>query len=353
MRAFRGVAAALVKGFVRDRSSVFFTLIFPLMFLGLFGALFDFDSSPRLDLVRVGQVAVLDDLDDGAREAFADSFEVTTTDDRARAIAEVRDGDADVAVEMDGDTLVAHYTQTDQVRAAMVRGTLSAFVDGANQTLSETPPTYAFEARSVEDESLAPIQFFTPGLLGWAVAMSAAFGAAATLQGWRQTKLLRRLQLSPTPSSTFVSARIVVTIGIALVQMAIFLGLGTLAFGLTLSGTWWLSVPLLVAGTLSFMSIGLLSGAVAKTAEGAVNMANFIVMPMAFLSGSFFSLEAAPAWLSTVSWVMPLRHLNEGMTDVLVRGEGVSALVAPGAFILGFAVLVGGLSVLLFRRARS
>jgi ABC-2 type transport system permease protein len=353
VRAFGGVSVALVKGFVRDRSSVFFTLIFPLMFLGLFGGLLDFGSSPRLDLVKVGQVEVLDDLDDGAQEAFDDSFAVTTTDDLAQAIADVRDGDVDVAVEMDGDTLVAHYTQTDQVRAAMVRGTLTAFVDGANQAVSGTPPTYAFEARSVEDESLAPIQFFTPGLLGWAVAMSAAFGAAATLQGWRQTKLLRRLQLSPTPSSTFVSARIVVTIGIALVQMAIFLGLGTLAFGLTLSGLWWLSVPLLIAGTLSFMSIGLLSGAVAKTAEGAVNMANFIVMPMAFLSGSFFSLEAAPAWLQTISWAMPLRHLNEGMTDVLVRGEGVPALLAPGAFILAFALVVGGLSVLLFRRARS
>ena len=54
------------------------------------------------------------------------------------------------------------------------------------------------------------------------------------------------------------------------------------------------SVPLLVVGTLCFMSIGLLAGAVAKTTEGAVNMANFIVLPMAFLSGSFFPLDGAP-----------------------------------------------------------
>ncbi|HET6561062.1 MAG TPA: ABC transporter permease [Marmoricola sp.] len=353
MRAFGGVAVALVKGFVRDRSSVFFTLIFPLMFLTLFGGLLDFDASPRLDLIEVGSVQLLDDLEGGAEDAFESSFAVSHTDDRDAALADVRDGDADVAVEMDGKTLVAHYTQTDQVRAAMVRGTLSAFVDGANQALSGTPPTYDFRAESVEDESLEPIQFFTPGLLGWAVAMSAAFGAAATIQGWRQTKLLRRLQLSPTPSATFVSARVVVTVGIALVQMAIFLGLGTLAFGLTLTGTWWLSVPLLVVGTLSFMSIGLLSGAVAKTAEGAVNMANFIVMPMAFLSGSFFPLDAVPSWISTISWLLPLRHLNEGMIDVLVRGEGLSAILAPAAYILGFALLVGGAAVLLFRRARS
>ena len=64
----------------------------------------------------------------------------------------------------------------------------------------------------------------TPGLLGWAVAMSAAFGAAATIQGWRQSKLLRRLQLAPVSTRTVVGARVAVTIGIALVQLAIFLG---------------------------------------------------------------------------------------------------------------------------------
>ena len=56
-----------------------------------------------------------------------------------------------------------------------------------------------------------------------------------------------------------------------------------------------MSIPLLVVGTLCFMSVGLLAGAVTKTTEGAVNMANFLVLPMAFLSGSFFPLDAAPA----------------------------------------------------------
>ena len=57
--------------------------------------------------------------------------------------------------------------------------------------------------------------------------------------------------------------------------------------------------PLLVAGTLSFMSLGLLAGALAKTQEGAVNLANFVVLPMAVLSGSFFPLGKAPSWLSS------------------------------------------------------
>ena len=80
-------------------------------------------------------------------------------------------------------------------------------------------------------------------------------------------------------------------------------------------------MPLLVVGTLCFMSLGLLAGAVAKSAEGAVNMANFLVLPMAFLSGSFFPLDAAPGWLQGISLALPLRHLNDGMLDLMVRGR--------------------------------
>ncbi len=347
--AFKGVATAIVKGFYRDKMSVFFAIIFPLMFLVLFGGVFNFESSPRIDMVEIGSVPLFDNLPGGAQEAFDDAFEVSHSDDRDAAIAEVRKGDADVAVEMVGDTLVAHYTQTDQVGAAMVQGTLSAFVDGASIAATGSPPAYTLRTEPVEDDSLSTIQFVTPGLLGWAVAMSAAFGAAATLQGWRQTKLLRRVQLSPAPTSAVVLARIGVTIVIALVQMAIFLGLGMAAFGLRLTDSWWMSVPLLVCGTLAFMSLGLLAGALAKTTEGAVNLANFFVLPMAFLSGSFFPLDAAPGWLQGVSQAMPLRHLNDAMLDVLVRGESPSSSTVPMAILLGFAAVVGLIAIRMFR----
>jgi ABC-2 type transport system permease protein len=261
----------------------------------------------------------------------------------------VRKGDADVAVVMRDDRLVAHFTQTDQARAGITLGTLRAFVDGANVAASGQPPTWSLQVEAVEDESMQTIQYVTPGLLGWAIAMSAAFGAAATLNGWRSSKLLRRLQLAPVPTGTLVGARVAVTVLIALVQMAIFVGTGAAFFGLQLTGAWPAAIPLLVVGTLCFMSIGLLAGAVAKTTEGAVNMANFLVLPMAFLSGSFFPLEGAPDWLQGVSRLLPLRWLNEGMLDVMVRGEPATAVLLPVAVLAAFAVVVTALAAKLFR----
>lgn len=347
------LSLAILRGFLRDRSSVFFSLVFPLMFLVLFGGLFADGGQSEVDLVVVGDVPVLDGLAGGAREAFDDTFAVTRTDDLDAALDEVRRGDADAAIEMRGDTLVAHYTQTDQVGSAITQGTLRAFVDGANvAALGEAagePPPYALEVVAVEDESLSTIQFVTPGLLGWAVAMSAAFGAAATLQGWRQSKLLRRLQLAPVSTRTVVGARVTVTLVVALVQMAVFVGLGAAAFDLQLTGAWWAAVPLLVVGTLCFMAVGLLAGAVGRTTEGAVNMANFIVLPMAFLSGSFFPLDATPGWLQAISWCLPLRHLNEGMLDVMVRGEPATAVLLPMGILAAFAAVVTLLAARLFR----
>ena len=59
------------------------------------------------------------------------------------------------------------------------------------------PPAFQLSAQQVEDKSLKPIQYLTPGLLGWAIASGGAFGAALTLVGWRKNKLLRRLRLAP------------------------------------------------------------------------------------------------------------------------------------------------------------
>ncbi|GAA4808229.1 ABC transporter permease [Nocardioides caeni] len=347
--AFWALSVAILRGFLRDKASVFFAVIFPLMFLVLFGGLFSSQDQSKVDLVQVGDVALVDELPDGAREAFEDTFEVTRSDDLAAAIEEVRKGDADVVLEQRGDELIAHYTQTEQVKAAITQGTLRALVDGTNVALSGEPPRFSLSSAAVEDDSLTTIQFVTPGLLGWAIAMSAAFGAAATLQGWRQSKLLRRLQLAPVGTGTVVAARIAVTLTIALVQLAVFVGLAAAAFGLQLTGSWWMSLPLVVVGTLCFMAVGLFAGAVAKTVEGAVNLANFLVLPMAFLSGSFFPLDGAPTWLQRFSDLLPLKHLNEGMLDVMVRGQGPGSAVVPLLILAAFAVVITALAAKLFR----
>lgn len=176
------------------------------------------------------------------------------------------------------------------------------------------------------------------------------FSASLTLVSWRQKKVLRRLRLAPVSAGSIVASRIAVSVLTALTQTAIFLAIATTPyFGLKLTGNWWLIVPLVVCATIAFMSIGLLAGAVAKTEEAANGISQIIVLPMSFLSGSFFPTDDMPSWLKAISNALPLKHLVTAAQSVLSKGGGVmDALPAMGGLLV-FAAVVTAIAWRFFR----
>jgi ABC-2 type transport system permease protein len=352
--AFTSLSKAMTLGLLRDRSAVFFTLVFPLMFLVLFGALFKGSSTPQVEIVQVGDVAVLDRIPDAQREQLHDVLKIDKTDGsaaaREEALEKVRDGDVDAAVLQRGDKVVLRFSAADQVRAGSVRGVVNSVVQQANQRATGQPPAFTLAMKQVEDESVKAIQFFTPGLLGWAVAMGGVFGTALTLVSWRKKRILRRLWLAPVSVGQVIGARVGVNLATAFLQTAIFLAIATLPyFGLRLTGHWWLSIPLVACATLAFMSTGLVVGAWAKTEEAANGLAQIVILPMAFLSGSFFPLDSAPGWVQAVSDFMPLKYLVRAMEDVLSRGQGWGAALPVMGGLLLFAAVLSLIAQRLFR----
>jgi ABC-2 type transport system permease protein len=343
MRKFGSLSVAMFKGFFRDRVTVFFTFLFPLMFLVVFGLIFGDDSPSKLPIGVVGDGPVIQALP-------ADAVEVHRFDSLEAGIEKVRSGDLPAVIAEQGDQVVLRFAASDRAGAGTARGLIKGVVSEVNVAASGEPSLFSLQAEQVEDSSLKPIQYLTPGLLSWSVATSAVFGSALTLVSWRRRQVLRRLWLAPTSAMSVLTSRLGVAFVVALLQATAFILLAmTPVFGLRLSSTWLLAVPLLAIGTLAFFSIGMLAGSFAKTEEAATAIANLIVLPMAFLSGTFFPLDEAPDWLQTVSQAFPLRHLTDGMLDVMVRGQGAAALLTPVEVLLGFTVVVGALAFRMFR----
>lgn len=349
-RGFTSLSTAMFKSFYRDWLSVGFSVFFPLFFIIIFGTIFSGGSASAPTVIQVGPVPVIDQLPPEAKAALAEAVHIEPGTTLDAALESVQKGDAGGAIEQQGNTLIVHYSSADQVTSATVQGIFNAFVNEANIAASGVPPTYQLQAQQVEDESLKPIQFIAPGMIAYGIAVGAVFGAALTLITWRQKQLLRRLRLAPVSTGTIVTSRVVVSLAVAMVQLALFIGISVLPFlGLKLSGAWYMAVPLTIAGTLAFLAIGLFVGAVAKTQEGGSGLANLITLPMAFLSGAFIPLEAAPSWLSTIGKFLPLTYLVEGLKDVMVRGEGPEAALLPIAILLAFAVVITVIATRFFR----
>ncbi|MER7843654.1 ABC transporter permease [Kitasatospora sp. NPDC096077] len=341
--AFWSLSRAMLLGMKRDRTATFFILLFPLVFLVFFGSVTKGSASPHAKVAQVGAVKLFDSMSSDERAGLDKVLTITRTDDEAGTLEKVRKGDYDALITQGPDgKLELRYTAADQVRAGALQSIVNSVVQSANQAATHQPAAYVVDAQQVEDKSLKPIQFLTPGLLGWAVATGAVFGAALTLVNWRRSKVLRRLRLAPISAGTVVSSRILVSLLTAFLQTGVFLVVATSFFGLKLTGNWWLVLPLVACATLAFMSIGLLAGSVAKTEEAANGISQIIVLPMSFLSGSFFPMDGAPGWLQTVSKVMPLHYLVDTAQTVLTRGGGITdALPTMGGLLLFAAVLTG------------
>ena len=163
---------------------------------------------------------------------------------------------------------------------------------------SGVPPRFSLWRRSRSRTSRCKtIQFITPGLLGWAVATGAMFGAALTL-------VHLAAEAHPAPAAAGPGQPGGGGGGPGRHQPADRAGpdrhlhrrgAAARTSGCSCTTYWWMAIPLIIAGTLAFLSIGLLAGAWAKTQESASAVVNIIVLPMAFLSGSFFPLDSAPA----------------------------------------------------------
>jgi ABC-2 type transport system permease protein len=337
-------------GYVRDRTALIFTILIPVLFLVLLGSIYKSPATPKITVLEVGRVSLLDQARAASPGQLGQVIALTRAGNLAGALADVRKGTDDVAVQQQGTHLIVHYSVADPTTAAIANSVFSSIVQQANLVATGRSPAYQLTATQVEDKSLKAIQYLAPGLLGWAIASGAAFGAAITLVGWRKDKLLRRLRLAPVSTSSVVMARIGLSVAIAIVQMFVFIAIAiTPFFGLKLTAYWWMAIPVVIAGTLAFISIGLLVGAVSKTQQAASSIANLIILPMAFLGGAFIPLDFAPNWIREVSYAMPLRYLVTGVQNVMARGLGPASALPAIAVLLGFSTVVTVIAVRVFQ----
>jgi ABC-2 type transport system permease protein len=340
-KAYLSLFKALGRGWIRDRSQIFFTILLPLMFMVLLASVFGSGDTAASRVVAVGDVAVLEGAD-------PDDFTVTEATDLDEALAVLRDGDADAAVVQDGATVRIYPSATNATSGAIAAGKLSALVDDVNvEVLSAAAPgepVLQAEVEEADGGALKPIQYLAPGILAWGVAISGVFGAAGTIVDWKRDKLLRRLRLTPASVRTFLGAKVSVNLVVAIGQTAVFLAVAALGFGLQLSAWTWFAVPLVLLGTLAFLAIGVVIGGIAQTSPAAAGLSNLVTMPMAFVSGAFYPLALSPEWVQWISYASPMRYLNEALQSVVVYGEPPSAVFPQIAFLAAFAALVALIS---------
>jgi ABC-2 type transport system permease protein len=153
------------------------------------------------------------------------------------------------------------------------------------------------------------VQFLTPGLLAFAVVSTCYTGLVTGVAMNRDMGILKRVRGTPLPAWIYVAARILSSVWFSVVSAVLMVGVGVVLFDVEII---WRMLPAavgtLLLGSACFCALGMAVAALVPNGEAAPIVANFTVLPVAFISDLFFPMDAAPAWLQTLGSVFPVKH---------------------------------------------
>jgi ABC-2 type transport system permease protein len=348
MRALLSLTAANIRSYTRDRAALFWTLAFPLIFIFMFGLIFQGGGTSGLNLGWADEDGT--PAAGSLREAFDSLTGVQITpSDRAASLASMKDGKVDAVIVVPagygtavgsgggaGPTSIVLYTDPSRSNlAGSVEQTVAAVLGVVN--LQGKPPLVTATQETLQTQDLNFISYFVPSMLGLSVMQVGIF-AAIPLVADREKLILKRLAATPLKRWQLVGSNVMMRLLIALVQSVIIVGVGVAFFGVEITGPWALTAVFVSLGAVAFLALGYVIASFAKTEDSANGMTSIVQFPMMFLSGTFFPIAAMPAPLQTVARLIPLTYLSDALRQVMVGGAAFASLGVCAAVLVGWLV---------------
>jgi ABC-2 type transport system permease protein len=358
MNALLRLTIANIRSFTRDRSALFWTLAFPLIFVVLFGSIFsggnnersigfaDLDGSPASAALK-GAFDRIDGvkLVDGSE---ADLLARMKKGEVATVIV-VPQGYATAVAAKAGPATVTVYTDPSQSQADGQTRQLVGFVLSAfNQAATGQPPAVEPAYESIQTSDLTFISYLVPSILGMSLMQVGVF-AAIPLVADRQKLILKRLHATPLRRWQLVGSNVLMRLLIAVLQTAIIVGVGSTLYHVQIAGSWLLIGALILLGSLAFIALGYVIASFASSEDAANGMTSAVQFPLMFLSGTFFPIDAMPDALKTVARILPLTYLGDGLRQVMVDGTPFAPLWVCFAFLAVWLVVCFGIAARFFK----
>jgi ABC-2 type transport system permease protein len=161
------------------------------------------------------------------------------------------------------------------------------------------------------------------GMMGYGVANTAFSGIAIQLVVRREAGILKRLRSTPLPPRAYLAAVLTSTLVVFALQTVALFVIGKALFGTRGPHHLAALLPVLLLGVATFAGLGLAAASLIRSADGASAIVTVILLPMAFLSGSFGSTRRYPAFLRAIGDVLPLRHFIRALEHVYLDGAAL------------------------------
>ena len=378
--------AANLKIMSRNRQVTFWALFFPLMLVVVFG-LFDLDSVGSSSMTVIDQArtpesfqltAILEDIEvllleeppaspDAARRLVADGslnyLLIIPAGFSADPLSVGGEGDVAAAAgdraepasepqskpqsEPASITLVQNTgnQERNQLVAGIIQRLYVEVLSGDNAEEVPSPViTETLQARQVSYFDLVLL-----GLVGMGIMTNSIISGAVRISTYRSMSILKRVLVTPLSIWKFFAAEITSQLLLAVVQAVIILLVGVYIFKAQISGNVLYLLPFVLLGSITFLNIGFIISAWAKTPAAAAGMGNAAAFPMMFFAGTFFPTSSLPWLLPYVADALPLAPMLTGFREIAINEASLWQVWPQLAVLSGWVAGTSLAAIRIFR----
>jgi ABC-2 type transport system permease protein len=333
------------RGYLRNKFGLFFGLVFPVMLILIFGAIFSENSAGTITLYAQNQdtgpfstpqmdiaTQFLDALNNSGTVRVV---MVNASENFSNYLADhsVQDG---IVIPVDFSTQylsgrgvnVTLYGNPTTSTSGIVSGTVGGVITYFNLKYynPNASPIIGLTSTTINTEQTMYVDFLIPGLIGFSILVSPMFSLVNISSEYKKTKLFKQLSLTPLTKMEWLASKVMFYITLTLLSFLLMAAVGIFVFGAHITLTFWL-VPFFILGPMLFSSLGMLVGTVTKNPETAGVIGNIVTFPMMFLAGTFFPISIMPPYLQSIARGLPLYYIIEGLNNVMVYGNYNGALI--------------------------
>lgn len=333
-RALWAITKASFKAIFSNPSAIIFSVLFPIIFILIFGAFgsggpstyrvainagSDTSNAFYLQLKNVPGIRVMSYPDSAALNKDLLKGRLTAV----ISIREYKDSTGADRYVIASRSTTASGNSIGPLRQLLHYHKLlyEKQVSGNMSELVTIPDTEIREVRKYRQ-----IDFILPGQLGFSILFSTLFGIAFTFFGLKEQLVLKRFYASPVNRMN-----ILVGIGLSrlffqMMNVVVLIGFGHYFLNFTLQHgllTFFEIMVMTMIMLLLLMGVGFIFSSTAKSDTSIPLLINLFGFPQMMLSGTFFPIEVFPKWLQEICRVLPLTQYNDAVRKISFEGMSI------------------------------
>jgi linearmycin/streptolysin S transport system permease protein len=235
------------------------------------------------------------------------------------------------------------------VATALAAGSPPARTAALQQLASRLTLPLRVVDRPIGAHQLSTISYYSPGMAIFFLLFTISFAARSFFVD-RANGMIERMRAAPVRPYEILLGKAMAVFVYGIASLAMIALITSLAFGADW-GSPAAAGLLCVAMVVAVVCLTALVIGIARTQRQAEGIAAIIVFGLALLGGNFFFISAEPPVMRRLALFTPNGWAMRGFTDLSTLGGGVGTVATPVLAILVFSAVVGGIAVVLSRRA--